>query len=145
MKVIDSYKGSADLNFTFRRQQEQAKEDLEHLENLRRMIETKCKVVLPDNLPDTLRDGVLLCQLVNSIRPRSVTSIHVPSPAVPKLTMAKCRKNVENFLEACRKVGVHREQLCNAQDILEEKGIVRVAVTVSALVSIATNPKSSIV
>lgn len=26
----------------------------------------------------------------------------------PKLTLAKCRKNVENFLEACRKLGVHR-------------------------------------
>lgn len=24
----------------------------------------------------------------------------------PKLTMAKCRKNVENFLDACRKIGV---------------------------------------
>ncbi|KAG8136337.1 hypothetical protein E2320_009289 [Naja naja] len=24
----------------------------------------------------------------------------------PKLTMAKCRRNVENFLEACRKIGV---------------------------------------
>jgi hypothetical protein len=37
---------------------------------------------LPDNLPETLKDGVLLCQLANNIRPRSVTSIHVPSPAV---------------------------------------------------------------
>lgn len=24
----------------------------------------------------------------------------------PKLTMAKCRRNVENFLEACRRIGV---------------------------------------
>ena len=26
----------------------------------------------------------------------------------PKLTPAKCRRNVDNFLEACRKIGVHR-------------------------------------
>lgn len=45
-------------------------------------IESKLKVTLPDNLPETLKDGVLLCQLANNIRPRSVTSIHVPSPAV---------------------------------------------------------------
>lgn len=24
----------------------------------------------------------------------------------PKLTMARCRRNVDNFLEACRKIGV---------------------------------------
>jgi hypothetical protein len=44
--------------------------------------------------------------LANHIRPRSVGSIHVPSAAVPKLTMARCRRNVDNFLEACRKIGV---------------------------------------
>lgn len=81
-------------------------------------------------------DGVVLCHLANHIHPRSVAGIHVPSPAVvgltlfvlamkaslilqlffhivsvrpsfqPKLGMAKCRRNVENFLEACRKIGV---------------------------------------
>ena len=49
-------------------------------------IESKLKVTLPDNLPETLRDGVLLCQLANSIRPRAVTSIHVPSPAVVSIS-----------------------------------------------------------
>ncbi|XP_033760398.1 leucine-rich repeat and calponin homology domain-containing protein 2-like isoform X6 [Pecten maximus] len=142
MKVIDSYKDT-DPNFTIRRQMEQQREEGEVMENLRKTIETKLKVTLPENVQDVLRDGVLLCQLANSIRPRSVTSIHVPSPAVPKLTMAKCRKNVENFLEACKKIGVNRDQICAAQDILEEKGISRVAVTISALVAITTNPRSS--
>ncbi|XP_069104071.1 leucine-rich repeat and calponin homology domain-containing protein 1-like isoform X2 [Argopecten irradians] len=142
MKVIDSYKDS-DPNFTIRRQMEQQREEVETMESLRRTIETKLKVTLPENVQDVLRDGVLLCQLANSIRPRSVTSIHVPSPAVPKLTMAKCRKNVENFLEACRKIGVTRDQICAAQDILEDKGLSRVAATISALVAITTNPRSS--
>ena len=31
----------------------------------------------------------------------------------PKLTPAKCRRNVDNFLEACRKIGVHRVSLYN--------------------------------
>uniref|UniRef100_A0A7N8YHA8 Leucine-rich repeats and calponin homology (CH) domain containing 3 n=1 Tax=Mastacembelus armatus TaxID=205130 RepID=A0A7N8YHA8_9TELE len=69
-------------------------------------IEARLKVSLPSDLGAALTDGVVLCHLANHVRPRSVPSIHVPSPAVPKLTMAKCRRNVENFLEACRKIGV---------------------------------------
>ncbi|XP_062599832.1 leucine-rich repeat and calponin homology domain-containing protein 2-like isoform X7 [Saccostrea cucullata] len=143
MRVIDSYKD--DGNFTLRRQEERMKEEAEQLNRLRMTIEKRLKVTLPDNLPESLRDGVLLCQFANNIRPRSVLSIHVPSPAVPKLTMAKCRKNVENFLEACRKVGVGKEQICSSQDILDESGIIRVSITIAALVAISTNPKASAV
>uniref|UniRef100_A0A3Q1EFL1 Calponin-homology (CH) domain-containing protein n=1 Tax=Acanthochromis polyacanthus TaxID=80966 RepID=A0A3Q1EFL1_9TELE len=76
------------------------------MEQLRDSIESRLKVVLPEDLGSSLMDGVVLCHLANHIRPRSVASIHVPSPAVPKLSMAKCRRNVENFLDACRKIGV---------------------------------------
>uniref|UniRef100_A0A3B1IHP9 Calponin-homology (CH) domain-containing protein n=1 Tax=Astyanax mexicanus TaxID=7994 RepID=A0A3B1IHP9_ASTMX len=69
-------------------------------------LESRLKVLLPDDVGAALMDGVVLCHLANHIRPRSVASIHVPSPAVPKLSMAKCRRNVENFLEACKKLGV---------------------------------------
>ncbi|TNN74084.1 Leucine-rich repeat and calponin y domain-containing protein 1 [Liparis tanakae] len=74
-------------------------------------IESRLKVVLPEDLGSSLMDGVVLCHLANHIRPRSVGSIHVPSPAVPKLSMAKCRRNVENFLDACRKIGLS-ETVC---------------------------------
>lgn len=108
-------------------------------------IESRLKVLLPDDVGAALMDGVVLCHLANHICPRSVASIHVPSPAVvsnlkvsgkpqhcdhkymhffcemflllpsnviyilffqPKLSMAKCRRNVENFLDACKKMGV---------------------------------------
>uniref|UniRef100_A0A3Q2DYU3 Calponin-homology (CH) domain-containing protein n=1 Tax=Cyprinodon variegatus TaxID=28743 RepID=A0A3Q2DYU3_CYPVA len=75
------------------------------MEQLREELD-RLKVVLPEDLGSSLMDGVVLCHLANHIRPRSVASIHVPSPAVPKLSMAKCRRNVENFLDACRKIGV---------------------------------------
>ncbi|XP_060540932.1 DISP complex protein LRCH3-like isoform X4 [Pantherophis guttatus] len=81
-------------------------EDVLVIEQLRKNIESRLKVSLPSDLSAALTDGVVLCHLANHVRPRSVPSIHVPSPAVPKLTMAKCRRNVENFLEACRKIGV---------------------------------------
>ncbi|XP_014400764.1 PREDICTED: leucine-rich repeat and calponin homology domain-containing protein 3 isoform X9 [Myotis brandtii] len=74
----------------------------------------------------------------------------------PKLSIAKCRRNVENFLEACRKIGVPQDNLCSPSDILqlnlsvkrteqlclplhilEEKGLSQVAVTVQALLALA--------
>lgn len=86
-------------------------------------------MTLPKDIAPALTDGVVLCHLANYIRPRSVATIHVPSPAVvriqyslkkyhniinidfayqmqPKLTMARCRRNVDNFLDACRRIGV---------------------------------------
>uniref|UniRef100_A0A672PXR7 Leucine rich repeats and calponin homology domain containing 3 n=1 Tax=Sinocyclocheilus grahami TaxID=75366 RepID=A0A672PXR7_SINGR len=89
------------------------------------------------DLGAALTDGVVLCHLANHVRPRSIPSIHVPSPAVPKLTMAKCRRNVENFLEACRRIGVPQSQLCLPLHILEERGLPQVAGTVRALLDLA--------
>ncbi|KAJ8357866.1 hypothetical protein SKAU_G00206600 [Synaphobranchus kaupii] len=107
-------------------------EEAELVEQLRKNIESRLKVSLPSDLGAALTDGVVLCHLANHVRPRSVPSIHVPSPAVPKLTMAKCRRNVENFLEACRRLGVPQAQLCLPLHILEEKGLPLVAGTVDS-------------
>ncbi|XP_063061617.1 DISP complex protein LRCH3 isoform X2 [Engraulis encrasicolus] len=112
-------------------------EEAEVVEQLRKNIECRLKVSLPSDLGAALTDGVVLCHLANHVRPRSVPSIHVPSPAVPKLTMAKCRRNVENFLEACRRIGVPQSQLCLPLHILEERGLPQVAGTVRALLDLA--------
>nr|KAF6478024.1 leucine rich repeats and calponin homology domain containing 3 [Molossus molossus] len=120
-----------------RQNSRQREEELESIDQLRKHIEYRLKVSLPCDLGAALTDGVVLCHLANHVWPRSVPSIHVPSPAVPKLTMAKCRRNVENFLEACRKIGVPQEQLCLPLHILEEKGLSQVAVTVQALLELA--------
>nr|XP_007958558.1 leucine-rich repeat and calponin homology domain-containing protein 1 isoform X5 [Chlorocebus sabaeus] len=127
---------SIDPQFTIRRKMEQMREEKELVEQLRESIEMRLKVSLHEDLGAALMDGVVLCHLVNHIRPRSVASIHVPSPAVPKLSMAKCRRNVENFLEACRKLGVPEEKLCLPHHILEEKGLVKVGITIQALLDI---------
>ncbi|XP_031729132.1 leucine-rich repeat and calponin homology domain-containing protein 1 isoform X5 [Anarrhichthys ocellatus] len=125
---------SVDPQFTMRRKMEQLREELELTEILRDSIESRLKVVLPEDLGSSLMDGVVLCHLANHIRPRSVGSIHVPSPAVPKLSMAKCRRNVENFLDACRKIGLSEDKLCLPHHILEEKGLGKLCITVAALV-----------
>ncbi|XP_060909554.1 leucine-rich repeat and calponin homology domain-containing protein 1 isoform X1 [Labrus mixtus] len=125
---------SVDPQFTMRRKMEQLKEELELMEQLRDSIESRLKVALPEDLGSSLMDGVVLCHLANHIRPRSVGSIHVPSPAVPKLSMAKCRRNVENFLDACRKIGVPESSLCSPYDIIQCR-LQPVHITVRALVA----------
>ncbi|XP_024427356.1 leucine-rich repeat and calponin homology domain-containing protein 4 isoform X1 [Desmodus rotundus] len=86
---------------------------------LRQVLESQLQRPLPEDLAEALANGVILCQLANQLRPRSVPFIHVPSPAVPKLSTLKSRKNVESFLEACRKMGVPEADLCSPSDLLQ--------------------------
>lgn len=86
---------------------------------LRQVLESRLQRPLPEDLAEALASGVILCQLANQLRPRSVPFIHVPSPAVPKLSTLKARKNVESFLEACRKMGVPEADLCSPLDLLQ--------------------------
>ncbi|XP_004412282.1 PREDICTED: leucine-rich repeat and calponin homology domain-containing protein 1 isoform X2 [Odobenus rosmarus divergens] len=130
---------SIDPQFTIRRKMEQMREEKELVEQLRESIEMRLKVSLHEDLGAALMDGVVLCHLVNHIRPRSVASIHVPSPAVPKLSMAKCRRNVENFLEACRKLGVPEADLCSSYDILHSD-FRHVRKTVDTLLALGEKP-----
>ncbi|KAJ8405222.1 hypothetical protein AAFF_G00322130 [Aldrovandia affinis] len=154
---------ATDPGFTIRRKMEHMREEMEQIQLLRQNLESRLKVLLPDDVGAALMDGVVLCHLANHIRPRSVASIHVPSPAVffpfdsvfivylrldfrsnqnqvslehPKLSMAKCRRNVENFLDACKKLGVPQDKLCLPHHILEERGLVKVGVTVQALLDL---------
>uniref|UniRef100_A0A8I5NHE0 Leucine rich repeats and calponin homology domain containing 3 n=1 Tax=Papio anubis TaxID=9555 RepID=A0A8I5NHE0_PAPAN len=65
-----------------RQNSRQREEELELIDQLRKHIEYRLKVSLPCDLGAALTDGVVLCHLANHVRPRSVPSIHVPSPAV---------------------------------------------------------------
>ncbi|XP_048476103.1 DISP complex protein LRCH3 isoform X3 [Rhincodon typus] len=115
------------------RVQEEGPGEPELVAQLRKSIESRLKQTLPSDLGEALNNGVTLCQLVNQIRPRSISIIHIPSPAVPKLSLAKRRRNVESFLEACRKVGVPQEFLCESRHILDEDGLLDIAQTVQQL------------
>lgn len=126
------------------------KEERADITQLRKTLESRLKLTLPEDLGEALSNGTILCQLVNHIRPRSVSIIHIPSPAVPKLSPAKCRLNVENFIAACRKLGVSEDSLCSPQLIMEDEGLSRLAQTVQMLVdqadqrtSVAASSKQS--
>lgn len=59
-------------------------------------IESRLKVSLPSDLGAALTDGVVLCHLANHVRPRSVPSIHVPSPAVVSMSQWQRFVGVQN-------------------------------------------------
>ncbi|XP_008297868.1 leucine-rich repeat and calponin homology domain-containing protein 4 isoform X2 [Stegastes partitus] len=113
------------------------KEERPDVTQLRKTLESRLKITLPEDLGEALSNGTVLCQLVNHIKPRSVLTIHVPSPAVPKLSPAKCQKNVESFIIACRKLGVPEDTLCSPQLIMEDEGLSRLAQTVQVLIDLA--------
>ncbi|CAF1278248.1 unnamed protein product [Rotaria sordida] len=136
--------------FTIRRHLLHAKEDHLQLEQMKKIIEERLKVTLPDDIGYALSDGVVLCHFINQIRPRSVQSIHVPSQAVPKLSLAKCRRNVENFIEASRRIGVPEPCLVKLTDIIvpfdqpnsnqiQQLGLFRLFLTINYLKLISLN------
>eukprot|EP00300_Choanocystis_sp_HF-7_P037544 c53729_g1_i1.p1 GENE.c53729_g1_i1~~c53729_g1_i1.p1 ORF type:complete len:610 (+),score=161.95 c53729_g1_i1:43-1830(+) len=65
-----------------------------------------------------LKDGVLLCELANSISKRD--QIHKFHKA-PKYE-AHMRENIQLFLSACKRIGLHDVQLFTADDIFGETG-----------------------
>ncbi|XP_065412899.1 leucine-rich repeat and calponin homology domain-containing protein 2 isoform X15 [Chrysemys picta bellii] len=110
--------GVVDPGFTMRRKMEHLREEREQIRHLRNNLESRLKVILPDDIGAALMDGVVLCHLANHIRPRSVASIHVPSPAV--------------------------ERLCLPHHILEERGLVKVGLTVQALLELPSSKASQL-
>ncbi|MGH0172305.1 UNVERIFIED_CONTAM: hypothetical protein FKN15_006145 [Acipenser sinensis] len=116
-----------------------------------------------EHLPEEKELIAQLRKLANHVRPRSVTIIHVPSPAVPKISAAKSRRNVQNFIDACRKLGVSEDSevqkhgsqilrkmlkqagdlICHPQHILEDEGLTKVARMVQALTETAAQGPSS--
>ncbi|XP_022707654.1 leucine-rich repeat and calponin homology domain-containing protein 3-like isoform X2 [Varroa jacobsoni] len=130
-------------NFTMRRGLDRAREEQELLGRMRAIIEARLKMALPENLAGALTDGVVLCHLANHVRPRSVATIHVPSATNPKLTMAKCRRNVDNFLDACRRLGVPPEETCESGDVLAEFDARALLTTIESFIRVAGRQSSA--
>ncbi|XP_067948447.1 leucine-rich repeat and calponin homology domain-containing protein 1-like isoform X3 [Watersipora subatra] len=118
-------------------------DEAQFINTIREIIESRLKVSLPHDVMGELRDGVVLCHLANFIRPRTVSQIHVKSNAVPKLSMAKCRRNVENFIEACKHLGVPQEEICSQADIIDDKSPVAVLRTLTAVRDLKLSKRTS--
>lgn len=78
-----------------------------------------------------LKDGVLLCCLVNKIFPGAVSNMHMVEPSRPDHTnggdfspshvraRAKSVENVSSFLQGCVQMGLPNHSLFNSTDLIE--------------------------
>jgi len=80
---------------------------------------SKTKLVFKDQTEFglLLRDGSLLCQLINFISPGSVKKINTVC------TPFKHRENIEMYLKACSSYGLKQQDLFQVNDLYEDKNL----------------------
>lgn len=70
-----------------------------------------------DNFYETLKDGTLLCQLVNDLKAGSVKKINTSTMAF------KCMENINNFLQAVTTLGVPTQEQFQTVDLWERQNL----------------------
>ncbi|KAK7162852.1 hypothetical protein R3I93_007025 [Phoxinus phoxinus] len=84
------------------------------------------------DLAQTLRDGVLLCQLLNNIRPDTINLKEINLR--PQMSQFLCLKNIRTFLSACCDVfGMKKSELFDAFDLFDVRDFGKVIDTLSKL------------
>uniref|UniRef100_A0A8C5LDP4 Proto-oncogene vav n=1 Tax=Jaculus jaculus TaxID=51337 RepID=A0A8C5LDP4_JACJA len=83
-------------------------------------------------LAQALRDGVLLCQLLNNLLPQAINLREVNLR--PQMSQFLCLKNIRTFLSTCcEKFGLKRSELFEAFDLFDVQDFGKVIYTLSAL------------
>ncbi|KAJ3293316.1 hypothetical protein HK104_004582 [Borealophlyctis nickersoniae] len=77
-----------------------------------------------ESLHKSLRDGIILCKLLNKLRPDTIPRIN--AKPLPFLQM----ENINNFLHAARNLGISDAELFQTVDLYEGKGMQQVVITI---------------
>ncbi|KAM9720016.1 guanine nucleotide exchange factor VAV3-like isoform 2-T2 [Menidia menidia] len=84
------------------------------------------------DLAQTLRDGVLLCQLLNNLRPDTINLKGINLR--PQMSQFLCLKNIRTFLSSCCEVfGLKKSDLFDAFDLFDVRDFKKVMETLSKL------------
>ncbi|XP_041462728.1 myophilin-like isoform X1 [Lytechinus variegatus] len=70
------------------------------------------------NTFDDLKNGVILCKLINSLKPGAVKKVENAT----KNTFAK-RANLESFIQGCKTFGLKDQEVFQVNDLFENKNI----------------------
>ena len=92
-------------------------------------IESVLEEKFPDGVAydDAIKDGIILCKLINKLSPGSVTKITTKGGAFA------LRANIELFNKAARAYGVSDNELFQTVDLFEKKNIAQVTLAIHAL------------
>ncbi|KAI8053960.1 kinase-like domain-containing protein [Syncephalis plumigaleata] len=94
----------------------------------RRFIEIILEESLPsDDLHACLHDGVILCRVINKLRPGMIQQIGRRSLPFVKM------ENISNFLNAAHELGLRSADLFRTVDLYEGKDMMQVAITLITL------------
>ncbi|KAG5323212.1 MP20 protein, partial [Acromyrmex charruanus] len=81
----------------------------------------------PGNYDDILKDGVILCNLINKLAPGSVKKIQ------SKGTNFQLMENIQRFQAAIKNYGVPQEEIFQTADLFEKRNIPQVTLCLYAL------------
>lgn len=113
---------------------ERAQESLDWIEAV---VEKKIEYVEGSALQDQqefgtiLKDGSLLCELINKLNPGSVKKINTMNAPF------KQRENIEMFLKGCEKYGLQAQDLFQVNDLYEAKNLYMIVDNLYALGGLA--------
>eukprot|EP01105_Mastigella_eilhardi_P018837 TRINITY_DN4395_c0_g1_i1.p1 TRINITY_DN4395_c0_g1~~TRINITY_DN4395_c0_g1_i1.p1 ORF type:complete len:821 (+),score=188.59 TRINITY_DN4395_c0_g1_i1:105-2465(+) len=92
----------------------------------------------PQTLFASLRDGVILCQALNTIWPGAVPKIHLPAPGAV-LTAPQMEENASLYLAACvQKLGMPHSSVFSVDDLCKGKNQIQVFIHIQALAKLAS-------
>jgi hypothetical protein len=97
-------------------------------------IENVTKTPFSGSFADHLRNGVVLCNLVNALRPNTILTINKYNAAFRQM------QNVDNFLKVLEKLGISEADRFKTEDLFYENNIPKVVLTL-ALFAIAARDK----
>merc|ERR1712243_59830 len=95
---------------------ERAKQCVEWIEEV---TKSKVEMEIKDQIDfaELLKDGSVLCQLINAIQPGSVKKINTMKAPF------KQRENIEMYLKACAAYGLKEQDLFQVNDLYENKNL----------------------
>nr|XP_023865118.1 calponin-3-like [Salvelinus alpinus] len=113
------------------------KYDLQKEEELRFWIEEVTGMPIGENFQKGLKDGVILCELINKLQPGSIKKINHS-----KLNWHKL-ENLGNFIRAILKFGLCPNDIFEANDLFENGNMTQVQSTLLSLAGVAKTKGSN--